>query len=112
VVKNTPKNPDDVEFEYYTAYLDKTTFIPMKMEYFRKDGRLYRVIKTTRIAEIEAEEDGKRVVYPTVVESTAEDLERDSKTIMTFSNVQYNVGIDHGVFSERYLRRPPRQAMR
>jgi len=112
VVKNTPKNPDDVEFEYYTACLDKTTFIPMKMEYFRKDGRLYRIIKTTNIAEIEAEEDGSKVVYPTVVESTAEDLESGSKTIMTFSNVQYNVGMDDGVFSERYLRRPPRQVMR
>ena len=52
VVKNTPKNPDDVEFGYYTAHLDKNTFIPMKMEYFRKDGRLYRVIKSTKIKKL------------------------------------------------------------
>ena len=112
VVKNTPKNPDDVEFGYYTAYLDKNTFLPIKMEYFRKDGRLYRVLKSTKIAKIEAEENGNRVFYETVIESTAEDLESGSKTVMTFSMVQYNVGIDHGIFSERYLRKPPRQAMR
>ncbi len=112
VIKNTPKNPDDVEFGYYDAYLDKTTFLPMKMEYFRKDGRPYRVIKTTKVKEIEAEEDGKKVVYPTVVESVAEDMESGSKTVMTFSNIRYNIGIKDSIFSERYLRRPPREAMR
>ena len=112
VVKNTPKQPEDVEFAYYNVYLDKTTFIPMKMEYFRENGRPYRIIKTTEILEIEAEEDGKRVVYPTVVASYAEDLETGSKTVMTFSNIRYNMGIEDAVFSERYLRRPPREAMR
>ncbi len=112
VVKNTPKSPDDVEFGYYNAYLNKATFIPMKMEYFRKDGRPYRVIKTTKIEDIEAEENGKKRIYPTVVESTAEDIESGSKTIMTFSNIQYNIGIKDSIFSERYLRRPPTEAMR
>ncbi len=112
VVKNTPKQPDDVEFGHYNAYLDKNTFIPMKIEYFRKDGRPYRVIKSTKIEEIEAGEDGKKVVYPTVVESIAEDMESGSKTIMTFSNIRYNIGIKDSIFSERYLRRPPREAMR
>ena len=112
VIKNTPKNPDDVEFGHYDAYLDKTTFIPMKMEYFRKDGRPYRVIKNTKIKAIEADEDGKKVVYPTVVESVAEDMESGSKTVMTFSNIRYNIGIKDSIFSERYLRRPPREAMR
>ena len=109
VVRNTPKSPDDVEFQYYTAYLDKNTFIPMKMEYFRKDGRLYRVIKSTKIAEVEAEEKGKKVTYPTVVESIAENLESGGKTVMTFSNVRYNIGIEDRIFSERYLRRPPQR---
>lgn len=112
VVKNTPRNPDDVEFGHYDAYLDKTTFLPMKMEYFRKDGRPYRVIRTTKIEEIESEENGNRVAYPTVVESIAEDIESGSKTVMTFSNIQYNFGIKDSIFSERYLRRPPREAMR
>ena len=112
VVKNTPKQPDDVEFGFYNAYLDKTTFIPMKIEYFRKDGRPYRVIKTTKIVEIEAGENGNRVIYPTVVESIAENIESGSKTVMTFSNIRYNIGIKDSIFSERYLRRPPREAMR
>lgn len=112
VVRNTPKNPDDVEFGHYDAYVDKTTFLPMKMEYFRKDGRPYRVIKSTKVKAIEAEEDGKKVVYPTVTESVAEDMESGSKTVMTFSKIRYNIGIKDAFFSERYLRRPPRAAMR
>ena len=34
VLKNIPKNPGNVEFEYYIAYIDKKTFMPMKMEFF------------------------------------------------------------------------------
>jgi hypothetical protein len=31
---------------------------------------------------------------------------------MEFSNVKYNIGLDDSIFTERYLQRPPREAMR
>ena len=51
-------------------------------------------------------------MYPTVIVSMARDLQSGSKSEMIFSNINYNVGLDEGIFSERYLRRPPRDAMR
>jgi outer membrane lipoprotein-sorting protein len=112
VLKNIPKRPDSVEFEYYVAYIDKRTFMPMKMEFFKREGRLYRVIESMKLEEVEAEEDGKKVVYPTVTVSVARDLESGSRTEMTFSNIRYNIGLSDRIFTERYLRRPPRDAMR
>ncbi len=112
VLKNVPKNPDTVEFEYYTACIDRMTFIPMKMEFFKKDDRLYRVIEVVKLEEIQSEENGKRVIYPTVTVSIAKDLESGSTTEMTFSNIRYNIGLGDEIFTERYLRRPPRNAMR
>lgn len=112
VLKNIPKRPGDVEFDYYTAYIDKKTFIPMKIEYFKKNNRLYRIIEAVRVENIQANDKGRKVTYPTVTVSIAKDLERGSKTEMRFANIQYNIGLDDSVFTERYLRRPPRDVMR
>jgi hypothetical protein len=42
--------------------------------------------------------------------STVEDLARGSKTVNRFSNVKYDVGLNERLFTERFLRRPPREA--
>jgi len=112
LVRNIPKNPKNAEFEYYDVYIDKSSFLPMKMEYFRKGGILYRIISSEKTENTEAEENGSRVIYPTVIQSVAKDLESGSRTEMTFSNIQYNIGLADDVFTERYLRRPPGDAMR
>ena len=112
VLKNVPKAAGTVEFAYYLAHIDRQTFLPMKMEFFKADGRCYRVIEVTRVETIEASGDGGTQSFPTVVQSVARDLESGSETEMTTSGLSYNVGLDDGLFSERYLRRPPREAMR
>ena len=111
VIKNTPKEPDSVEFEYYIAFIDRKTFIPMKMQYFKKQDRLYREIEAVSVELIESNKEGESVLYPTVTKSIARDMETGSTTEMSFSNIQYNCGLDESFFSERYLRRPPREAI-
>lgn len=112
VVKNTPKKPENVEFAYYIAYIDKKNFLPMKMEFFKQDGQTYRIIEVLQVDAINAEKNSQPVVYPTVTISVAKDLENGSMTKMVFSDISYNTGISDRIFSERYLRRPPREAMR
>lgn len=112
VVKNVPKNPGDVEFAYYIAHIDKKTFIPMKTEFFKAGDQCCRVIEAEKVENIAARENGTDVVYPTVTVSVARNLESGSSTRMTNSSVQYNIGLSEKLFTERYLRRPPREAMR
>lgn len=112
LIKNTPKRPESVEFAYYLAHIDKHSFLPVKIEFFKPGDRLYRVIEALEVEPIQAEENGKMVTYPTVTVSVARDLETQSETRMVFSHISYNVGLDDNLFSERYLRRPPRDAMR
>ena len=112
VIKNIPKEPGSVEFAYCLAHIEKKTFIPMKMEFFKKGDRLYRTIEVTTVESIQADENGQKQTYPTVTVTLARDLENGSHSVMTYSNVRYNVGIGDKIFSERYLRRPPRDAMR
>ncbi len=103
VVKNTPKKPDSVEFSYYTVAIDRTNYVPTKMEFFDKTGKLYRTIESTEVKTIQG--------FPTVTKSVVQDLKTGGKTEMEFSGVKYDLKLKK-VFQERYLRRPPREAMR
>ena len=104
VVRNVPKDPDSVEFSYYNVSIDRKTYVPVKMEFYDKNGKLYKTIESAKIEEIQG--------FPTVVKSVVSNLQTGSKTEMEFSKVQYNIGLDDSIFTERYLRRPPREAIR
>jgi outer membrane lipoprotein-sorting protein len=104
IVKNVPKQPDSVEFSYYTVSIDRKTFVPLKMEFYDKEGKLYRTIESKKVEVIQG--------FPTVVQSVVKNLQTGSETEMEFSNVKYNIGLKDSIFTERYLQRPPREAMR
>jgi hypothetical protein len=101
VIKNTPKKPDDVEFSHYTVRIDKDTFLPRMGEYYDKNGKLYRTVEATRIETIQG--------FPTVIESVVKDLNTGGSTVNTFSNIEYDIGLNENIFTERFLRRPPRE---
>jgi len=104
VIKNVPKKPDTVEFSYYNVSIDRKTFVPTKMEFFDKTGKLYRVIESKKVEKIQD--------FYTVVKSEVRDLKKENKTEMEFSGVQYNIKLSEDIFAERYLRRPPKEAIR
>lgn len=101
VLKNTPADPGSVEFSYYTVKIDKDTFLPRYAEYFDKNGKLYRTVEATKVETIQG--------YPTVTESVVKDLNTGGSTINTFSNIEYDIGLKENIFTERFLRRPPRE---
>jgi hypothetical protein len=104
IIKNVPKHPGEVEFSYFTVMVDKKNFMPLKAEYYDKQGQIYRVIEALQVKDIEG--------HPTVTKSKATDLINGSHTIIEFSDVSYDIGLDEDIFTERYLRRPPRKWLR
>ncbi len=104
ILKNVPKAPESVEFSYYLVWIDKQTFMPMKAEYYDKAGKKYRVIEALEVKDVQG--------FPTVVRSRASNLETGSSTELTFSKIRYNIGLKDAIFTERYLRRPPKEAKR
>ena len=99
----SPKQLDTVEFNYFNVSIDRKTYVPMKMEFYDKKNKLYRVIESTKVEKIQD--------FPTVVKSVVSNLKTGSKTEMEFSNVKYNINLKD-IFTERYLHRPPREAIR
>lgn len=104
VIQNTPKNPARVEFSTYTVWIDKKTFMPVKAEYIDRQNRKYRIVEALEIKPIQG--------IPTVIKSRVRDLLEGGETVSEFKNIKYNIGLKDKVFTERYLRRPPKEARR
>lgn len=104
VILNKPKKPESVEFSSFKIWIEKETFLPVKAEYYDKAGKVYRTVEAIKMENIQG--------YPTIVKSRVKNLETGSETVLEFSNIQYDIGLKENIFSERYLRRPPREAKR
>lgn len=100
VIKNTPKEPGTVEFDSWTVWIHRTSFIPVEAKY-ESGGEVYRVTKTLAVETIDG--------FPTVTKSQVSDLRTGSTTVLAFTNVDYDVGLTADLFTERYLRTAPRQ---
>jgi len=104
LIKNTPLDSSSVEFSYYHVLIDQDTFLPRKAEYYDKQGKLYRRVEATKVEMVEG--------HPTVMESVVYNLNDGGNTVNIFSNVDYDIGLEETIFSERFLRRPPREVVR
>jgi len=104
VIKNRPKDPASVEFAYYRMYIHKSSFIPVQVEYFDANGTKYREAKALAVETIQG--------LPTVTKSSMANLRSGSTTVMEYRRVKYNIGLDDELFSERYLRNPPKKLLR
>ncbi len=101
VVKNTPLDPGGQEFESWTVWIDKTTFVPTTMEYVDDTGEVYRRIEALEVQEIDG--------IPTVTRMRASDLRSGGNTVSEFSDIEYDLGIPADVFTERTMRNPSRR---
>ena len=100
VMKNTPKNPGEVEFSAFKMYVDKKTYLPMKVEFLDKKGELYRLYEVLQTKDIQG--------HPTPTITKMTDLKSGGHTTIEFTDIEYDTGMDENVFTERYLRKLPR----
>ncbi|HZD53739.1 MAG TPA: outer membrane lipoprotein-sorting protein [Woeseiaceae bacterium] len=101
LLRHTPRQPESVEFRYYDTWIDRETFLPMKIEYTDAAGNLYRRIEAFEVRAIDG--------YPTVITSRVSDLRTGGRTDMQFRYIKHDIGVPTGVFTERSLRTPPRE---
>ncbi|MDP8259026.1 MAG: outer membrane lipoprotein-sorting protein [Candidatus Aadella gelida] len=100
-IKSVPKDLGSVEFSYFISWIDKSNYMPVKAEYYDKQGKLYRTIEAVEVKDIKG--------YPTITKMKATDLNSGGNTVSEFSNVDYDIDVEENIFTERFLRRPPRK---
>jgi len=101
VLEHRPLDPSVVEFDSYRTWIDRETFIPMKIEYADGAGEVFRRVEVMEVETVQG--------YPTVTKSRVSDLESGGHTDMQFRYVAYDTGVPDDVFTERSLRTPPRE---
>jgi hypothetical protein len=88
-------------FARKVSYIDKQSLLPLKEEYFDKKDNLIRVFHAEKIEDVDG--------ILTVTVRSMEDVKKGSKTTVQFSRIDYNLGMTDDIFTERYLKNPPRQ---
>lgn len=104
IVRSTPKDPSNVEFASYKNWIHKATFIPVKTEYYDENGDAYRTYTALAVDTIGG--------HATVVKSSMADTRMGGVTEMQYSDVAYDTALSEDIFTERYLRNPPRRELR
>jgi len=104
LLKNTPIKTESVEFSYYTMWIHRKTFIPVKIEYYDKRGQKYREYTAKKVDKVDR--------FDTVTISSMKDIASGSETTLTYDEVKYDVDLDDDIFTARYLKRPPRRHLR
>ena len=100
VIKSTPKAAE-MEYRYKLSWIDITSFLPIKEEYYDKKDELYRVFTADEIKNVKG--------HPTITKRTMKNLLSGHMTEVSFLKVDYNVGIEDSLFTERYLKQPPKR---
>lgn len=101
VLRHVPGDPASVEFADYTTWIDRTTFLPMRIEYRNAQGTVYRKVEALQVETFQG--------HPTVTRTVVSDLGAGGQTEMRFRNITYDLGLPAEIFSERSMRAPPRQ---
>jgi len=97
VVESNPKAAS--AFSRKVSWIDKASFLPVKEEYYDVQTDLSRVFTADEVKEIEG--------HPTAVRRTMKNLKSGHYTEVVFENVDYDAGLEEGLFSERSLQSPP-----
>ena len=99
-LKATPKDTALVEFSHYVVEIDKDTYLPTLINFYKGDNN-YRRVEAVTIETI--------LGNPTVVRSKVTDLTSGGYTLMEFRGIEYDIGLPDSIFSERSLRVPPQR---
>ncbi len=100
VVKSTPKAAD-MEYSYKQSWIDKASYLPLKEEYYDKRGELYKVFTADEIKEIKS--------FPTVTKRTMKNLQSGHMTQVSYTKADYGLGVEDSLFSERFMKQPPKK---
>lgn len=102
VIESRPKAV--VDYARRLSWIDREHGLPLREEYYDARGEKVREFTADKVEQIGGQW--------TVTARTMRNLQTGHRTETVFEAVRYDVGLADDLFSERYLRNPPRQWLR
>ncbi len=100
VIESVPKEKYK-GFSRKLSYIDKETMLPLKEEYFNKKDKLVKKFTADKIEVVDG--------ITTIIVRTMHNIKKGGHTTVSFDKISYNVGVKDDIFTERYLKNPPRK---
>ncbi len=100
VIKSIPLEPYK-GFARKLTFVDQTSYLPLREEYYDKKDKLRRIFRAEKVEEIDG--------ILTVTARSMQNVKKNRKSTIVFSSISYNQGLTSDLFSERYLKNPPRK---
>ncbi len=92
-----PKKGEDISYAKLVLKIDKKTFVPVKVDFFRKgDEKPYKTLFQENIKDIEG--------IPTPMKITMVNNETGTRTEMVMEEITYNVHLEDNLFSVERLK--------
>lgn len=104
VIRSVPKHEEGAEFSYKISWIDRENFVLWREEYYDKRDELYKTLTADEVKQVEG--------HWTAVKRTMSNVQNSHRTVVTFLAIDYDVGLEDDLFSERYLQNPPARWIR
>ena len=101
VVKSVPKDEKGTDYAYKLLWVDKERWLPLKEEYQSKKGGLQKMFTANELKEVSG--------FWTITKRTMRNMESGHRTEVTFEKVEYNLGMEDDLFTERFLKKAPKR---
>jgi len=97
VVERIAKKQKDTNYSKRVVWVRKDTWLPIKVEYYNKRGKHFKTAIYGGFKEIKG--------IWTVTKIMTETPRKESKTLMQYDNVDYNIGLTDSLFEQSNLKR-------
>lgn len=98
VIESTPKQKDS--FAKKITWVSREKMLPLREEYYDDKGELTRVFTAEGFVDVNG--------ILSVTKRTMTNEKKSHKTVVEFSEISYDVGVSDDIFTERYLKSPPK----
>lgn len=102
VLESRPRFSSD--YARRVSWIDADRRLPLREEYFDARGEMVREFQASEVKQVGG-------VW-TATKRTMVNHQTGHRTEVVFSDIAYDLGLDENLFTERYLRQPPRQWIR
>ncbi len=97
VMELIPRPGKNVGYKKLVMTVDKKSYLPTKIEFINKNGKLQKILSNRSIEKIDG--------YWTPKVMTMENVLKQHKTVLISSEIKNNVGLKETIFTKRFLKR-------
>lgn len=96
VVKSTAKDSSDSQYSYRVSYIDKNSYVPVRVEMFDKSENLYKVLDVNKLEQINN--------YWIPMANTMKNVQSGHSTVLTILKIEVDNPLSDKIFTPNFLK--------